>query len=88
MIVYQSLLGYLVHLDQTVIIPLQFALQRVQDLLHLKKEKKKEELEEKHEWKKDIKRERRGGDKRKRLKVVHRLERTFAEALVLLGKFI
>lgn len=41
MIVYQSLLGYLVHLDQTVIIPLQFALQRVQDLLHLEKEKKK-----------------------------------------------
>lgn len=38
--------------------------------------KEKEELEEKHEWKKDIKRERRG-DKRKRLKVVHRLERTF-----------
>lgn len=39
--------------------------------------KEKEELEEKHEWKKDIKRERRRRDKRKRLKVVHRLERTF-----------
>lgn len=41
-----------------------------------REEKKEKELEEKHEWKKDIKRERRG-DKRKRLKVVHRLERTF-----------